>query len=407
MGVGVRDIPQQWRDHDKKVRPYIWSHRWLSWPSSLLKLGLLLAVIFAGTLDHWAVSLEQAGYGLWMRWLLFFGSMAAVSEIVSLPFSAGHQQVERRYGLSKQTWKSWWLDKLKTWVLAGVLGTAVLGLIYLSVAFFRQHWWFACATLLILFSVVLAQLTPVLLIPIFFKLEPMESGTLKDRLLKLCERFQVKVADVYHLGLGEKTEKGNAAFVGLWRTKRIIIGDTLYKKFPAEQVEAVFAHELGHQVHNDLWKGILASSFILYLTFFLANEFCMIVTWPLLHLDPPSPLGLFAFFVTLSILQMPFGVLQHGFTRHCERQADAFAREKIGSGIELANALERLTLQNFSYYRPNRLIEWLTYSHPAPWRRIFISVTRGYRVVTKRNVTPIPKFQRREAGHSRSVGDDK
>jgi len=223
---------------------------------------------------------------------------------------------------------------------------------------------------LLLFSIVLAQLAPILLIPIFFKLEPMEDGSLKTRLLNLCQKFKIDVKEVYNLGLGEKTEKGNAAFVGIGKTKRIIIGDTLYKKFPEEEVEAVFAHELGHQVHNDLWKGIGLGAVILFVGFFIAQYLTTGILSSWFQTDISHPFGMFVFFIVLSIVQMPLNIAQTLFSRNRERAADAFAAEKIGLGKPLAGALERLTYQNWGYFKPNEWVEWLTFSHPAPWRRI-------------------------------------
>jgi len=363
------NFPKQWLEHDAKVKPYVWNHRILSWSDSLLKLGLFLVLFLSWELERWSSIIESQTQNLWWQWVIFFGFLAFLSEALSLPFSIGHQVIEKRFHLSKQSWKSWWIDRMKSWLLGAVLGILALAIIFISVQFFLR-WWFLAASLLILFSIILAQLTPVILIPIFFELEPMQEGELKDRLFKLCERFRVMVKDIYHLGLGEKTEKGNAAFVGIGRTKKIIIGDTLYKKFPPEQVEAVFAHELGHQVHNDLWKGILTSSLGLYLAFYLTNEACARWVWTSFQTSAQLPYGIFLFFIILSVIQIPFGIFQNTYTRHCERRADSFAHEKIGSGKELANALEKLTVQNFSYFCPHSLVEFLTYTHPAPWRRI-------------------------------------
>lgn len=198
----------------------------------------------------------------------------------------------------------------------------------------------------------------------------MEAGALKDRLLELCRRYQIKVGEVYHLGLGEKTEKGNAAFVGLGKTKRIIIGDTLYEKFPPEEVEAVFAHELGHQVHQDIWKGIGLSAVLLFLAFYITELIYENWLGALLQQTLHSAYGLLFFLITLSVVQIPLGFLQTLFSRQRERAADRFASETVKMPKELASALEKLTYQNWSYFKPAAIIEFFTYSHPAPWRRI-------------------------------------
>jgi len=286
--------------------------------------------------------------------------------------------VERSHHLSKQSYLSWFWDKIKGWLVGGILGCLFLFILYGCVSRFANDWWWVTALLFMFVSIGLAQLAPVVLIPIFFQLEPMETGPLKERLLKMCESFKVEVKDVYHLGMGEKTEKGNAAFVGLGKTKRIMIGDTLYKKFPPEQVEAVFAHELGHQVHNDLWKGILLSGLFLFLGFYLTDLALDKYFFPYFETDMSHPFGVLCFSVVFSIIQKPIGLFQTLFSRWRERMADQFAFERIGSGEKLADALEKLTYQNHGLFKPNSLIEFFTYSHPAPWRRI--TKLRGIKV---------------------------
>jgi STE24 endopeptidase len=363
-------IPQSWREHDRKIRPYVWTNRLISFGEGLVGLALVAVFIFGPLgreLDERLAALWVSG---WLRTLAFFGLVALTWEALSFPFSLCGYHVEKRFGLSRQNLASWLVDQIKGVFLKLVLGAIALSLVRLTVATCGQWWWLACATLFFLFSIGLAQLAPVLLIPIFFKMKPMADGPLKQRLLGLCRQFQIQVSEVYHLGLGEKTEKGNAAFMGLGRTKRIVIGDTLYEKYAPEEVEAVFAHELGHQVHHDLWKGIGLSTGLLYLSFFAASWLAAAYAYPPLGTSVQSPYGLLVFFALFSLIQMPLGVLQAGYSRARERAADGFALNKVGLAASLADALEKLTIQNYGLFRPNPILEFLFASHPAPWRRI-------------------------------------
>lgn len=335
-------------------------------------MGLGLLAVFLLTpvgrdLDDRVAQLFTSGY---LRYFAFLGVLALTWEALSFPFSLCGYHVERRFGLSKQSLGSWLGDQLKGLALKIVFGAIVLSLVRISVDNAGSLWWLVCATLFFLFSIALAQLAPVLLIPIFFKMKPMVDGPLKQRLLELCRQFRIQVSEVYHLGLGEKTEKGNAAFMGLGKTKRIVIGDTLYEKYAPEEVEAVFAHELGHQVHNDLWKGLGLSTFLLYFSFWAAQTLAVSWAYPLAQTDITHPFGLLIFFALFSVIQIPLGVLQAAYSRSRERAADRFALNKAGLAASLADALEKLTIQNWGQFRPNPVLEFLTYSHPAPWRRI-------------------------------------
>ncbi|MBM4303560.1 MAG: hypothetical protein FJ112_04475 [Deltaproteobacteria bacterium] len=366
----ILSLPSAWLEHDKNVKPYLWSHRVLSMGRTFLTLGLLVWFVVSLRAFQLEDYLEKNLQYTFLVWLAYFGIISAVLEVATFLFSISHHWIERSYELSKQSYAGWFWDKVKGWILGAVLGTIFLGILYLCVAHLEGNWWIVTAILFVAVSIVLAQLAPVILIPIFFKLEPMESGPLKERLLKMCERFGVEVREVYHLGMGEKTEKGNAAFVGLGKTKRIMIGDTLYKKFSPEEVEAVFAHELGHQVHNDLWKGIVLSSAFLFLVFYIVQGALEQYLNPYFQTGMIHPFGVLCFFVLFSIVQIPVGLVQTLFSRWRERLADRFAFERIGSGEKLADSLERLTYQNRGLFRPNPIVEFFTYSHPAPWRRI-------------------------------------
>lgn len=363
-------IPSEWIQHDKDIRPYLWSHRVLNYGRTALSIGLLVWFVVTLRAFYLEMYLEKVISHSFLVWLAYLGIVGVVLEITAIPFNVGHHWVEKSYQLSKQSYLSWFWDKVKGWLVGGVLGSLFLFILYQCIVHFGIHWWWVTALLFMCVSIGLAQLAPVLLIPLFFKLEPMEPGPLKERLLKMCEKFGVEVKDVYHLGMGEKTEKGNAAFVGLGRTKRIMIGDTLYKKFSPEQVEAVFAHELGHQVHNDLWKGILFSGVFLFLGFYSTQYFLSDYVYPFFQTEIFQPFGVLCFIVVFSLIQIPMGFLQSLFSRWRERLADRFAFERIGSGEKLADALEKLTYQNRGLFKPNKVIEFFTYSHPAPWRRI-------------------------------------
>lgn len=364
-------LPDRWIEHDKAIRPYLRSHRIIGWARLIVGLAFIGGLLFESRGRDLQLLLRQSVPSSFLSWLAYFAVLGVVWEVVSLPFSVMGHWVEKKFHLSKQTYGAWFVDRMKGYALGGILGAVVLSFIYGSLYYARPYWWLACAVFLILFSVLLAQLAPVLLIPLFFKLKPMEPGPLKQRLLDLCTKYKIEVKEVFHLGMSDKTEKGNAAFTGLGRTKRILIGDTLYEKFPPEQVEAVFAHELGHQVHNDLWKGIGLSVIITFASFYLANWVTQTYVEGWFDAAVETPFGMLLFFIVLSLIQMPMGWITLAFSRHREHEADRFASETIGVAKPLADSLENLTFQNRGQFRPNALREFFQFSHPAPWRRIF------------------------------------
>lgn len=360
-----------WREHDRKVAPYLWAQRVLGWAGTAMGLVVVYALCVKGQgQEISSLAGTWAPNNRFLHWLGFFAVVGVVWEAIRFPFSLAGQWLEKQYRLSKQSYGSWLGDHLKGWLLGGILGTVALALLYWSQVLWPEGWWLLAATGMMVFSILLVQLAPVVLIPLFFPLRPLDGGPLKERLLELCRREGVDVKEVYHLGMGAKTEKGNAAFTGLGRTKRILIGDTLYENYPQEQVEAVFAHELGHQIHNDLWKGIGLGAGVTFFSFYLADVLTTRWAAPYWSTDLGDPFGMLLFFVVYSLIQIPLGWLQAAWSRYRERLADRYAAETIGVPAPLAEALERLTYQNHGQFYPSPFREKLSYSHPAPWRRI-------------------------------------
>ncbi len=362
------EMPAKWREHDASIRPYQRAHRINTIVSTLISWATMGILLFTATGREIEWLINGRVSSLYTHWLIYFGILGLALTLIGFPTSFAGWRIERHFGLSKQKFGSWMADLGKGLGLGGVLGFIVLSAIYLIVQKTGDSWWLVSAIFFFGFSVLLAQLAP-LFIPLFFKLKPMGASPLKERLLNLCSSQGVKVEEVFHLGLGEKTEKGNAAFVGLGKTKKILIGDTLYEKYPEEQIEAVFAHELGHQVHNDIWKNILLSGALTFLVFFAANEICKAWAFPYFDTAIHRPFGMFVFFVIFGFCQWPTGLVMTAFSRWRERMADKFA-DDLNRSKPLAQALEQLTIQNKGLFRPNPIVEFFKYSHPAPWRRI-------------------------------------
>src|SRR5207237_3947891 len=108
-----------------------------------------------------------------------------------------------------------------------------------------------------LIIVGLTNLAPVLLLPLFYTIKPLDRAALRARLLALAERAGARVLGAYEWGLAEKTKKANAALAGIGGTRRILVSHTMLSEYSDEEIEVVLAHELAHHVHGDIWKGIV------------------------------------------------------------------------------------------------------------------------------------------------------
>jgi len=218
--------------------------------------------------------------------------------------------------------------------------------------------------------IVLAQLAPVVLFPIFYKFEPLENEDLRRRLVVLSERAGTRVRGVYRWKLSEKSKKANAALTGLGATRRIILADTLLDNYTPEEIEAVLAHELGHHVHRHILKSIFVQAAITLFGFWAAN-------WTLHYavdqhmfeeLSDFANLPLLALVsVVLSFLLMP---ALNAYSRFNERQADRYAFESIASVEPFISSMNKLAEQNLAERTPSKWVEWFFHSHPAISRRL-------------------------------------
>lgn len=325
----------------------------------------------------WSNALKSALLGLTTSdWLLvaFFGVVfGGIYYLVTLPLS--HYSgfiLPHRFDLSTQRLGGWILDQIKGILIGGILGGIVLEVVYAVLRAYPQTWWLWAAGLLLVFNVILANLAPVLLLPLFFKLEPLsdERADLTDRLIHLAEQAGSQVRGVFKIDMSRRTKAANAALTGLGNTRRILLGDTLLDEFTDDEIETVLAHELGHQVHNDIPLSIAVQTVLTLGGLYVAS---LVLNWGVNLLGFGSPadiaaLPLFAISIGLfGLVTMPLG---NAFSRWRERLADEYALKSTGKNQAFASAMTRLANQNLSEADPEPWVEFLLYSHPALNKRI-------------------------------------
>ncbi len=275
-----------------------------------------------------------------------------------------------RYGLATQPLRGWLADQLKGILLGLVLGGIVIEVIYLVLRAAPQTWWLWASAFMILFSVVLTNLAPVLLLPLFYKFKPLDDPALVDRLTALAARAHTRVRGVYTMMLSEKTTAANAALMGLGNTRRIVLGDTLYSHYTPDEIETILAHELGHQVHHDIVYGLFAQSAATLAGFFVAD---LLLTWGVAQLGYEGVADLAAmplFALALGVFGLITLPLENGFSRWRERLADEYSLESTRNAPAFISAMEKLANQNLAELDPEPWVEWLLYDHPPIGRRL-------------------------------------
>lgn len=334
-------------------------------------LALLVTLLFTG----WSAGLRSFAEGTWPgqagALLLYALLLGLLFKAISLPFDyVGSFWLEHRYGLSRLTLSAWAKDQIKDTALGGALGILVLELLYGTLRRWPQDWWLVAGAVLTGFFVLMAILAPVLILPIFFKLRPITNPRLEDRLRQLSERAGTRVKGIYEWKLGEKTRKANAALVGLGRTRRILLADTLMEGSSEDEIEAVVAHELGHQVHADIWRGLAVQAAATFAGLYAVSVALKHWNARFAFRDPADFANLpLVALVTLavSLLLLP---AVNALSRQSERRADRYALRAIADPSAFLSSLERLAALNLAERRPHPWIEFVFHSHPSLEKRI-------------------------------------
>lgn len=368
-----------------ETRRYNRIRRWLGIADFAIGFLFLIVLLVTGGSD-WlrdqAYRLGSQNYSLSLFMYLLL--LLATSKALGIGLDYYGFSLERRFKLSTQRFRSWAWDEVKGFLVGLVLGGVLVEVLYFTIRQWPQHWWMPAWALFMGLFIILAQLAPVVLFPIFYKFEPLDNEDLRRRLVVLSQRAGTRVRGVYRWKLSEKSKKANAALTGLGATRRIILADTLLDNYTADEIEAVLAHELGHHVHRHILKSIFVQAAITLFGFWAAN-------WTLHYavdqhmfeeLSDFANLPLLALVsVALSLVLMP---ALNGYSRFNERQADRYAFESIASVEPFISSMNKLAEQNLAERTPSKWVEWFFHSHPAISRRLAAAEAWG----RKHNLNP-------------------
>ncbi|HZU68107.1 MAG TPA: M48 family metallopeptidase [Ktedonobacteraceae bacterium] len=335
-------------------------------------------ILLATNLNSWLRDLLQplgwqpvAGWFPWQV-LAYFLILMLGYEILTAPLAYYNGFVlPHRYGLSTMKLSGWLGDLLKGLLLGLVLEGLAIELVYVLLAFQPASWWLWVAIVMLFFTVIMANLAPVLILPLFYKFTPLPEGDLSKRLLALAERAHTRVRGVFTMHMSSKTTAANAALMGLGNTRRIVIGDTMLDRYTPDEIEVVLAHELGHHVHRDIWKLIISQSILTLGGLYIVN---LILHWavdtrhyyPALADASTIPL-LLALLGAYGLIIMPLG---NAISRLIEYQADEYALQSTGMVEAFKGAMKRLANQNLSDVEPSPIIEFLFHDHPSVGKRL-------------------------------------
>ena len=360
-------------ERQKQAKQYARIRRRLWMVDTLFGALYALAWLFFG----WAIALRNwlltFTTNEWLLVALFVAIFGGIYSLINLPLGYYSGFVlPHRFGQSNQSFKDWVIDQLKGLAIGAPIGLLLLELLYLALRVTGDLWWLWAAGGMLIFTVLLSNLAPILIMPLFNKYVPLgdEHKELAERLLALAKRANTKVRGVFKFDMSKRTKSANAALTGIGNTRRIVLGDTLINEFSTDEIETVLAHELGHHVHRDIPFLITFGTLSTTLSLFLAS---LALKWAIDYFGFTGPADIAAFpalmliFSAYGLITMP---IDNAISRWRERMADDYALQSTGKSDAFASAFTRLANQNLGEVDPEKWVVFMFYSHPPLGERI-------------------------------------
>ncbi len=292
-------------------------------------------------------------------------------QLPGLPFEWHNQfRIEERFGFNKSTSSLWISDKLKGSVIGFILGCPLIALLLWFADSLSETWWIWGFGAFFGFQLLLMVLWPMLILPLFNKLEPLPEGELRGRLMALSKRAGFHAKTIQIIDGSKRSAHSNAFFTGFGKFRRIVLFDTLIEQLQQDELEAVLAHEIGHYKKGHIPKALILSAFF-GLSAFWCLDFLAKSPWfyKQLGFDDWTQVGMAPAFLLFSVAAGVFTFwitpLRNLWSRKNEFEADAFAREVMGGPDTLISALRKMYKENLGNLSPHPAFSGFYYSHPV------------------------------------------
>jgi len=362
------------RERQKIARRYRNDNLKLSIASLIVGSCLLVALMVFGLSERFAGLLAVRIKAHLLLVAAYFSVLYLAFSILNLPFAfVEGYRIEHKYGFSTQNRCQWFADWLKSSAVTYLLGLIVFEVIYLVIPASPHLWWLWLSLMMIGFSIVLANVFPVVILPLFYKTTAIEEGELTQGIAALCKKAAINIRGVYSINLSAKTTKANAAVVGLGNTRRILVGDTLISRYVTDEILSAVGHEIVHFRERHMWWLILWQSLATIAMFYaLFRIQPMAYAW--FGFDHAASIAAFPLFaIIFGVLSYVMRPLTSAVSRYYERRADRGALGLTSNTGAFVGLIAKLCNEQLSIAYPNRFIEWYSYSHPSPGRRIALA----------------------------------
>jgi STE24 endopeptidase len=371
-------VPEMFRDMIdpeklKKISAYTAESENFHMIATLVNQGLFLVILLSGFLPWLVGAIGLYQYGPILSGLIFFAILSIIANLPRIPFSLYETFViEERYGFNVMGFKMWISDFLKSLFIAAILGGLLLSLLLALVIHGGDNWWVWAWIMVGVFELILMWLFPVIILPLFNKFDPIENKMLEDRIRTLMERVGIRAKGIFKMDASKRSKHTNAFFVGLGRTKRIVLFDTLLASHTEDEILAVLAHEAGHWKKKHVLRMLILLEILSFVSFYVTAK---LLNWPVLYQtfgfqESVVYIGLFLVGAFISLLSYFVQPLESVVSRRFEREADDFTLKLMETAEPMRSALKRLAADNLANLSPHPLYARFYYSHPPLAERI-------------------------------------
>jgi len=374
-GTTVPEIFQDILDPErlKRISAYTVDSENFTMVATLANQGLFLAILLSGFLPWLVKTISLWKYGQIVSGLIFFAVLSICANLLRIPLSLYEAFViEERYGFNVMNFKVWVSDLFKSIIIGAIMGGLLLGLLLALVIYGGNVWWIWAWMLVGGFELLLLWLYPVVILPLFNKFDPIENIGLENRIRTLMDKVGLRAKGIFKMDASKRSKHTNAFFVGLGRTKRIVLFDTLLASHTEEEILAVLAHEAGHWKKRHILRMLVPLEILSFVSFYAVAKF---LNWPLIYQtfgfqESNIYVGLFLIGTFISLLGFFAQPLESAISRRFEREADDFALALMRTAEPMGSALKRLAADNLANLSPHPLYAWFYYSHPPLVERI-------------------------------------
>ncbi len=373
-----KEVPEELRGiyddaNYKKSQNYQSHNNWFGAITGLVTFILTICTLYFGWLGKLNAYVGEYFMDPSIHTAAFLLVLFFLMDVLGLPGALYRTFViEDRYGFNKTTLSTFFLDKIKGYLIGIPIGVGLLALFLLSIRLFDEDFWLVFWVVVVLFTLFLNFAYTSLILPLFNKLTPMESGETLSAIKSYCSEVMFPVKNIFVMDGSKRSTKGNAFFSGMGRSKKVVLFDTLLEKNSTQELLAVFAHEVGHYKKKHIVQGtILSMALTGFMLFLLSTMLFSTEVSESLGADGTTyiQLNLIAFGILYTPVSSILGIASSMLSRKNEYEADRFAAA-TSSGEALISALKKLSVDSLSNLTPSPIDVFINYSHPTLLQRI-------------------------------------